>query len=286
MGILNITPDSFSGDGVMGADAGAFALVDTACTELVEVAVAQAQQMVHDGADIIDIGGESTRPHSQPITTAEEMARVLPIIMAVREAVDVPISVDTYRAETARAALAAGADWVNDIWGLQADAAMAQVVAEADCPVVIMHNGRNHPRVEDEGDKYYGRFHYHHLINEMKEELCASIELAMTQGVKKERIILDPGIGFGKNAEQNLEILRHLSQFKAMGHPLLLGTSRKGFIGKYSGNLPANERVEGTAATVALGIAQGADIVRVHDVKEMVRVARMTDAIVRLPIND
>ncbi len=265
MGIVNATPDSFSGDGVLD----------------VQTAVSQAMQMVDEGADIIDIGGESTRPSSKTITAAAEIERILPVIRAVRNAVNVPISVDTYRAETAKAALAEGVSWVNDIWGFMADGEMAAVVANAGCPVVLMHNGRNRQRLPSEKDEYYGRFEYNDLITEMKDELQASVHLALEHGINKENIILDPGIGFGKNARQNLVVLRHLKQFKAMGYPLLLGTSRKGFIGQYSGGLPAEERAEGTAATTALGIAQGVDIVRVHDVKITKRVAQMTDAIVR-----
>lgn len=269
MGILNVTPDSFSGDGLLEHASSA------------EYAIQQAQQFVANGADIIDIGGESTRPTSDPITAQEELDRILPIIKAVRKVVDVPISVDTYRACVAQAALTAGANWVNDIWGLRQDAEMARVVAQNNCPVVLMHNGRHRAITNPSEQDYYGLFSYDNLIEDVKNELQQSVDMALKAGIAPENIILDPGIGFGKDQQQNLQILRNLQAFQALGYPLLLGTSRKGFIGKVLGGLPASERVEGTAATVALGIAQGVDIVRVHDVKAMARVARMTDAIIR-----
>ena len=270
MGILNATPDSFSGDGVLQFD------------EFVEWAVAQAIQFAEDGADIIDIGGESTRPGSAPITAAEEKARVLPIIRAVRKAVSLPISVDTYRADVARAALDAGADWVNDVWGLRMDSQMAAVVAERGCPVVIMHN-RSRPKdvaqTEQLGGRYVG-VEYDDLFGDILRELQASIDLALAAGVSPAQIIIDPGIGFGKTVEQNLALVNRLDRFKTLGYPILLGTSRKSFIG-YTLDLPPDDRVEGTAATVAIGIDRGADIIRVHDVKVMARVAKMTDALVR-----
>ncbi len=270
MGILNATPDSFSGDGVLQFD------------EFVEWAVAQAIQFAEDGADIIDIGGESTRPGSAPITAAEEKARVLPIIRAVRKAVSLPISVDTYRADVARAALDAGADWVNDVWGLRMDSQMAAVVAERGCPVVIMHN-RSRPKdvaqTEQLGGRYVG-VEYDDLFGDILRELQASIDLALAVGVSPAQIIIDPGIGFGKTVEQNLALVNRLDRFKTLGYPILLGTSRKSFIG-YTLDLPPDDRVEGTAATVAIGIDRGADIIRVHDVKVMARVAKMTDALVR-----
>ena len=270
MGILNATPDSFSGDGVLQFD------------EFVEWAVAQAIQFAEDGADIIDIGGESTRPGSAPVTAAEEKARVLPIIRAVRKAVSLPISVDTYRADVARAALDAGADWVNDVWGLRMDSQMAAVVAERGCPVVIMHN-RSRPKdvaqTEQLGGRYVG-VEYDDLFGDILRELQASIDLALAAGVSPAQIIIDPGIGFGKTVEQNLALVNRLDRFKTLGYPILLGTSRKSFIG-YTLDLPPDDRVEGTAATVAIGIDRGADIIRVHDVKVMARVAKMTDALVR-----
>ncbi len=270
MGILNITPDSFSGDGLLVREAA------------IDAAVSQAKQFANDGADIIDIGGESTRPGSTPVTEAEELARVIPVIEAVRTVVSLPISIDTYRANVAEAALAAGANWVNDVWGLRMDPRLAQVVAQANCPVILMHN-RSKPKDVAQEERLGGRYvgvAYDDLIADIKRELGESIELALQAGIKEENIILDPGIGFGKTVSQNLQIVNQLDQFKGMGFPILLGTSRKSFIG-YTLDLPPEERLEGTAATVAIGIDRGADIVRVHDVIPIVRLAMMTDAIVR-----
>jgi dihydropteroate synthase len=270
MGIINATPDSFSGDGVLVGEAA------------VETAVAQARQFIADGADILDIGGESTRPGSQPVSAEEEMARILPVIKAIRQVADVPISVDTYRADVARAALEAGADWVNDVWGLQMDEAMVSLVAEKGCPLVIMHN-RSKPKDVFQTEKLGGMYQgaeYDDLFADVMGELQVSIDLALEAGVDKSQIIIDPGIGFGKSITQNMQLINELDRFKALGCPILLGPSRKSFIG-YTLDLPPEERVEGTAVTVAIGIDRGADIVRVHDVKEMVRVAKMTDAIVR-----
>ncbi len=270
MGIINATPDSFSGDGVLvGEDA-------------VEAAVAQAQQFIADGADILDIGGESTRPGSEPVTPDEELRRIIPVIKAVRTAVDVPISVDTYRADVARAALDAGADWVNDVWGLRMDGGMAGLIAETGCPIVLMHN-RSKPKDVIQTEKLGGMYRgadYDDLFADIMADLQVSIELALNAGVKKSQIILDPGVGFGKTISQNIQLINELDRFKAMGYPILLGPSRKSFIG-YTLDLPPDERVEGTAATIAIGIDRGADIVRVHDVKAIARVAKMTDAIVR-----
>jgi dihydropteroate synthase len=270
MGILNITPDSFSGDGLLQSE------------EVIEVAVAQAQQFAADGADIIDIGGESTRPGSTPVTEAEELARVIPVVEAVKTAVSVPISIDTYRANVAEAALAAGASWVNDVWGLRMDPRLAQVVAQANCPIILMHN-RSKPKDVAQEERLGGRYigvEYDDLIADIQRELGESVELALQAGVNEANIILDPGVGFGKTVVQNLQIVNQLDQFKTMGFPILLGTSRKSFIG-YTLNLPPEERLEGTAATIAIGIDRGADMVRVHDVKPIVRLAKMTDAIVR-----
>lgn len=251
MGILNITPDSFS-------DGGKFNDLDHA--------VEHALEMVNRGADIIDIGGESTRPNAEYVPAGEEIARVLPVIKALVKRVNVPISVDTYKAAVARAALAAGAHMINDVWGLQADPEMAGVVAEFDAPVIIMHN--------QQGTEYTD------LIGDMFKFFRQSIELATSQGVKPEQIVLDPGIGFGKTTEQNLQVMARLGEFQSLGYPILLGTSRKSMIGNTL-DLPVQERVEGTGATVALGIAAGIDIVRVHDVREIKRICVMSDAIVR-----
>lgn len=277
MGIINVTPDSFSGDGLLDDDA-------------VARAVAQAQGFLADGAHILDIGGESTRPGSVPVTADEELARVVPIVRAIRAALpEATLSVDTYRAVVAAAALDAGADWVNDVWGLRMDPDMAALVAARGCPVVIMHNrskpkdvaqaGRLGAQAERLGGRYVG-VHYDELIGDIRRELAEQMDIAQRAGVRPEQIILDPGVGFGKTVEQNLELLDRVGELKTLGRPLLVGPSRKSFIG-YTLDLPPDERVEGTAATVAIAIARGADIVRVHDVRVMARVARMTDQIVR-----
>ena len=271
MGILNVTPDSFSGDGILQRD------------DQIAAAVAQAQQFAADGADILDIGGQSTRPGSQPISAHDEIKRIIPVIQAVRQAVSLPISVDTYWADVAAAALDAGADWINDVWGLRMDTGMAHVAAAAGCPIVLMHN-RSKPKDVVQETRLGGRFvgvTYNNLIEDIKAELLQSVELAVTAGVNESNIILDPGVGFGKTVSQNVRVVHELDAFKSLGFPILLGTSRKSFIG-YTLDLPPDERIEGTAATVAIGIDRGADIVRVHDVKPIVRVARMTDAIVRV----
>ena len=275
MGILNVTPDSFSGDGLIR---------NTRADEasLIRAAVAQARQQASDGADIIDVGGESTRPGSSPISSEEEMRRVVPVIRHLRDEIDVVISIDTYKADVAESALDAGADLVNDVWALRADRKMPKLVAERQVPVVLMHN-RSRPKdaaVEAQlGGRYLG-VEYEDLLADVIRELRESVELALSSGVSRERILVDPGVGFGKTVEQNLELLERLAELRALGHPILLGPSRKSFIG-FTLDLPPDQRVEGTAATVALGIARGADIVRVHDVREMVRVARMSDALVR-----
>jgi dihydropteroate synthase len=267
MGIVNVTPDSFSGDG-LGSD--------------VAAAVEQARRFVAEGADMIDIGGESTRPGSAPVTAEQEMARVLPVIEGCARAVDLPISIDTSKAAVAKAALAAGANFVNDVWGLRADAAMAAFCAEAGCPVVLMHNRRTRPdaaQITRLGGHYAGVV-YHDLLGEISAELRESVAMALSAGVASDKIIIDPGLGFGKTAEHNLEVMRRLGELKALGYPILIGPSRKSTIGLVLG-LPVEQRLEGTAALVALAIAAGADIVRVHDVREMARVARMSDAVVR-----
>ena len=255
-GVINMTPDSFSGDG-LGGD--------------VEAAVGQALRFQQWGADIIDVGGESTRPPSlyagaAPTSEDVEISRVIPVIEALHQRVDLPISVDTFKAEVARRALDAGASMINDIWGFTRDAEMARVAAEAGVPVILMHN-QKHTRYAD-------------LVPDVIGALRRRCEVAVEAGVNRENVILDPGMGFGKTAEHNLEILRRLGEFSVLGRPLLMGMSRKSTIG-YVLDLPVEERMEGTAATVALSIANGADVVRVHDVKEMVRVARMSDAVVR-----
>ncbi len=275
MGIINVTPDSFSGDGVAASGDGD--------DNLIERAVAQAQRFMAEGADILDIGGESTRPGSRPVTTAEEKARIVPAIKAIYDALPQSvISVDTYRAEVAEAALDAGANWVNDVWGLRMDPAMAELVAGRNCPIIVMHN-RSKPKDAVQEARLGGRYigiHYTNLMIDIKTELSQQIELALAAGVRPEQIIIDPGIGFGKTVEQNLEILDRMNDLKTLGFPLLSGPSRKSFIG-YTLDLPPDQRLEGTAAAVAISIDRGADIVRVHDVGPMVRIARMTDAIAR-----
>ena len=252
MGIINMTPDSFSGDG-LAVDA--------------EAAAALAKRFVEEGVDILDIGGESTRPGHTPIEAEEELKRVIPAVRAVREALPaVPISIDSFKSSVAAAALDAGADIINDQWGMQRDPDLGKLAATRGVPIILMHNqtGTN----------------YADLMEDMVRSLEESCQRALAASVPAAHVIVDPGIGFGKSWEQNLVILQHLSALKRTGRPILLGTSRKSVIGRVL-DLPMEERVEGTSATVALGIAQGADIVRVHDVKAMVRVARMADAIVR-----
>lgn len=250
MGILNVTPDSFS-------DGGRY--------NTVENAVAQARRLVEDGADILDIGGESTRPGSAAVPLEEELQRILPVIEAVSRELDTPISVDTYKPEAAKLALEAGASIINDIWGFRRDRRMAEVAAAYGCPVVLMHN-RENPVYAD-------------FLEDVKRDLLESVAIAKEAGVDPSRIILDPGIGFAKNQEENLYMLRHLGEFAALGYPVLLGTSRKRVIRNVL-DVRTDEADSGTAATVAWGIAQGMNIMRVHDVLGMARVARMTDAIV------
>jgi dihydropteroate synthase len=277
MGIINATPDSFSGDGLNAGE--------SAPDDPVARAVAQARQFLADGADILDVGGESTRPGSVPVSAEEELARVVPVVRALRvELSEATISVDTYRASVAAAALDAGADWVNDVWGLRMDPDMAQLVAARGCPVVIMHN-RSKPKDVAQEQRLGGRYvgiHYEELLSDVARELRQQMDIAFAAGVRPEQIILDPGIGFGKTVEQNVELLDRLDELKALGRPLLIGPSRKSFIG-YTLDLPPDDRMEGTAAAVAIGIDRGADIVRVHDVRAIARVARMTDRIVRRP---
>lgn len=259
MGILNVTPDSFSGDG----------LLDDAPEQTAAQALKQARAFVAQGAALLDIGGESTRPGSAPLPLEQELARVIPVIkhLAGHLPPEVILSIDTYKAEVARQALEAGASLVNDIRGLQGDPAMAALVARHGVPVVLMANMRGCERRE--------------IVSDVLRSFARSIELALAAGVAWEHLILDPGIGFGTTPQENLLLLRRLGDLRALGRPLLLGTSRKSTIGLLLGNLPPSQRLEGTAATVALGIAQGADIVRVHDVGAMMRVVKVSDAIVR-----
>lgn len=274
MGILNVTPDSFSGDGILALSGAAGE---------VEASVRQAKDFLNSAADILDVGGESTRPGSQPLSVDEEIDRVIPVIEAiVKEFPNALISIDTYKSKVAEAAFIAGAHILNDVWALRADPELAAVAAAFRGPVILMHNRSNPASVEVReqlGNAYIGST-YENLMEDVKRELLVSVDLAVKAGVEESRIILDPGIGFGKTREHNLELIDRLDEIRALGYPVLLGPSRKSFIG-FTLDLPADQRVEGTAATVAIGIARGADIIRVHDVKEMARVAKMTDAIVR-----
>ena len=258
MGILNVTPDSFS-------DGGQYLTADQA--------VAQAKQLVADGADIIDVGGESTRPGAAEVSVDEEKRRVLPVIERLARETDTIISIDSTKAEVVAAALAAGASMVNDISGFRADPRLVKIVAEAGCPICLMHR-RGTPKEMQINPVY------HDLMNEIIEYLSEGLEIAKKSGILPEQIIVDPGIGFGKSLEHNLEIMKRLKELKVLGCPVLVGTSRKSFIGKVL-DLPVDDRSEGTAATVALAIAGGADFIRVHDIKAMARVARMTDTILR-----
>ncbi|MFW6118057.1 MAG: dihydropteroate synthase [Chloroflexota bacterium] len=263
MGVVNVSPDSFSGDGL--AD--------------VEEAVARAKRLASEGADIIDIGGESTRPASAPISNDEELRRVIPVVEKLAQNTSVPLSVDTYKLEVARQALNAGAHMINDIWGLQKEPRLAELAAQRGVPITLMSNQRESPCLN--------------VVPTVIADLQRAIQQAVNAGVPWENIIVDPGIGFGKKQEQNLELLRRLDELKVLGRPILLGSSRKSFIGwvldltpeqrlnEMAFVPPGDQRLEGTAATIAIGIAKGADIVRVHDVKEMTRVCKMSDAIVR-----
>lgn len=264
MGIVNVTPDSFSGDGLLNEPQ------SEATDEVVRRVVEQAKAFVAEGATFIDVGGESTRPQADATVSAEqELARVIPVIQALRATLpeEIIISIDTYKAEVAEQALDAGAAIINDIWALRADPRMAELAAEREVPVILMANMRG--------------YHKREIVSDVVRFLSASIDQALAAGVAWERIIIDPGIGFGTTLEENLTLLNRLGELRVLGRPILLGTSRKSSIGRVLGGLPASERLEGTAATVALGIAQGADIVRVHDVHEMMRVVKMSDAIVR-----
>ena len=249
MGILNVTPDSFS-------DGGRWNQMDAA--------LAHAEAMVEEGADILDVGGESTRPGHTPVSEEEEIRRVVPVIRALRERFSVPISVDTWKASVAEAALDAGADLINDVWGLKGDPRMAEVIAAGQVPCCLMHNRDN---------TEYGA-----LMPELLEDLRESLALAEAAGIPRDRILLDPGIGFGKTREQNLEVLRQVGQLRSLGCPVLLGTSRKSVIGQTL-DLPVGERLEGTLTTSVIGVIQGCSFFRVHDVKENLRAIRMAQAI-------
>ena len=260
MGIINVTPDSFSGDG-LGGD--------------VAVAIARGRQLIADGADILDVGGESTRPGAEEVSVSEEIRRVVPVIEGLaRDGGMPPISIDTCKPEVARAALAAGATIVNDITGLQRDPRMARIASEHGAPVVAMHI-LGSPKTMQQNPTYRS------LIPEIAEYLAVSVETAVMAGVPRDQVVVDPGIGFGKTLQHNLELIRKMHLLRALGQPLLIGTSRKAFIGRILGGLPPAERVEGTMATCVLAAAAGVDIVRVHDVGPIARALRVADAVVR-----
>jgi dihydropteroate synthase len=295
MGILNITPDSFSGDGLIPppSDTATQGIRDRRSIDRreidqgigdreIETALQIARRFIAEGADLLDVGGESTRPGAQTVSLDEELGRVLPVIKDLASQTSVPISIDTYKADVAEAALQAGAQLVNDVWGFKVEPRLAEVAARYKVPVILMHNRSSWANAEIQarlGGRYVG-IPYEDLLEDIKRELMESVDIARQAGIPDEYIILDPGIGFGKTVEQNLELLDRLEEIRLLGFPVLLGASRKSFIG-YTLSLPPDQRLEGTAAAVAIGIARGADIVRVHDVGYMARVARMADAIVR-----
>jgi dihydropteroate synthase len=264
MGILNVTPDSFS-------DGGQYFDKSTA--------INRAMQMVEDGADLIDIGGESTRPGSEPLPLEEELRRIIPVLEPLAKEIAIPISIDTYKSEVARRALDAGASMVNDISGLRFDLEMPKVVAAYKVPVVIMH-------VKGTPQNMQINPVYAALIPDILDYLREGIRIATESGIPEEMIIIDPGIGFGKRFEHNLEIIHNLHEFAQLEKPVLIGPSRKAFIGKILGDKPPDERLEGTAAAVAISIMNGANIVRVHDVREMVKVAKVADAVKRMKIGN
>ena len=284
MGILNITLDSFSGDGLLAAESPTTTLNRIDVANVVNKTLEMGRNFVSLGADILDVGGESTRPGSEPISVEDEQRFVIPVIKSLAAELDVLISVDTYKAQVADAALQAGAQIVNDVWGLHADPEMGNVIAKHDAAVVLMHNRSSwaHAQVKERlGGRYIG-MEYENLLEDIKRELMASVSIAQAACIPDEHIVIDPGIGFGKTVAQNLELVNHLDEIRALGYPVLFGPSRKSFIG-YTLDLPPNQRLEGTAAAISIGIDRGADIVRVHDVEFMKRVTLMTDAIVRRP---
>ncbi|MBE6072902.1 MAG: dihydropteroate synthase [Clostridium butyricum] len=252
MGILNATPDSFS-------DGGKFNNIETA--------LERVKQMINEGVDIIDIGGESTRPNFEAVEIEEEIERVVPVISAIKEKYEIPISIDTYKGKTAEAAIKAGADIINDVWGFKRDKKIAEVAAKYNVPCILTHNRENIP--------------YTNLMKDVIEDLNESIDIAINAGVKKENIILDPGIGFAKTYKENLIVMKNLPQIKKMGYPILLGTSRKSMIGNTL-NLPVEQRLEGTLATTVMGVMYGCEFIRVHDVLENKRACKMADTILKV----
>jgi dihydropteroate synthase len=275
MGILNVTPDSFSGDGLLASPA-------ESAQEQMDAILAQARRFAAAGADILDVGGESTRPGAEPVSLEEETRRVVQVIRLLAAEIDLPISVDTYKAAVAEEAIQSGARLINDVWGFKADPDLAGVAARCGVPAILMHNRSSWANAELRerlGGRYVG-VPYDNLLADIRGELLESAQIALQAGVPPEHIILDPGIGFGKTVEQNLELLDRLGEIRELGYPVLCGPSRKSFIG-YTLDLPPDQRLEGTAAAVAISIARGADIVRVHDVEFMSRLVRMADAITR-----
>lgn len=262
MGIVNVTPDSFSGDGLGNA------------TDPVAAALGQARRMVAEGADLLDIGGESTRPGGRPVDASDEIERIVPAIEAIAPAIDVPISIDTRKAAVAEAALRAGASLVNDVSGLRHDPELAGVAAAFRAPVIAMHSP---------GESWEVRWpvHYADVVGEVMRGLEDSIDRAVRAGVSRDQVVVDPGFGFGKGDRDNLTLVRCLGEIRRLGQPILLGTSRKRTIGRVLGGLEADDRLEGSLATLALAVAQGVDLVRVHDVRPSVRVVRLADAVVR-----
>ncbi|PGL70799.1 dihydropteroate synthase [Bacillus sp. AFS055030] len=256
MGILNVTPDSFSDGGRYNE---------------IELAIQHAKKLIADGAKIIDVGGESTRPGAATVDVEEELRRVVPIITALAKEIDVPISIDTYKSEVAKQAVEAGATIINDVWGAKKDPKIAEVAAAYNVPICLMHN-----RTDE---------NYYSLMSDLVCDLVESIQIAKRAGVKDEMIILDPGVGFAKSAEQNLEVLNQMEQIKALDYPVLLGTSRKRFIGEVLGT-EVHERMEGTGATVCLGITKGCEIVRVHDVLAISRMTKMMDAMLKIGVKN
>ena len=268
MGIINLTPDSFSGDGLLRE------------RDYIRTALLQAEHFIQDGCDILDLGAESTRPGATPISTEDELNRLLPVVRSLREEMpNMVLSIDTYKAETARACLEEGADIINDIWGFRYDPDMAGTVAIANATAILMHNRTQGAQAVNSelGGRYEG-VKYDDIVTEVRDWLAEAVDLAVEAGVRPDKIILDPGIGFGKTIEQNLFLLKHIDMLRDLGFPILLGVSRKGFIG-HTLNLPQGERLEGSLAANAWGVLHGVDILRVHDVKETVRLARMLDAI-------
>jgi len=276
MGIVNVTPDSFSGDGLLAtavgdagaAGAGVAGAAVARAADALGAAVAQARRMVDEGADILDVGGESTRPGHEPVAEGEEAGRVVPVIASIHAALpDVPISIDSSKPAVVEAALDAGAALINDVWGVSPDDAMARLAAERGVPIVLMHN-----RATAE---------YQDFVAEFIDDMRVALARAIVAGVPRQNVILDPGFGFGKTPSHNLIVIRELARLRGLGQPVLLGTSRKSTIGRVLGGLPPEERLEGTLATTAIGIAAGVDIVRVHDVRANVRAALVADAVIR-----